>query len=91
MLQQEDDLNKARPFFEKGEYPVCKAVHVDDKEKHADQPINISTGYVMFGINDIHLIKKMATVRLLTSNRVPEIMSGYFTNKKRFISTRVLW
>ena len=90
-MKQDDDLDKARQFFEEGEYPVCKAVYVDDKQRHENQPENINSGYVMFGVNDIHLIKKMATVRLLNSSLVPDISSGYYTNKKRFIATRVLW
>ena len=90
-MDYKDDLQCVCEFFDDDEYPICKAVHVDDSLHHDSQPINISSGYVFFGSNEIHLIKQMATIPLFTNNTLPKTSSGYFTNKNRFFATRVLW
>lgn len=77
--------------LEKNERIVCPAIWVDDGEKYEDQPENIKTGYVVYGIHIVDIFFRMSSsgsgnpinIRTLKVNTIQE---GYYTNLKRFVA-----
>lgn len=44
----------------KNELFVCPAIWIDDEEKYDNQPINIKTGYVVYGIHIVDIFFRMS-------------------------------
>ena len=74
----------------KNERIIYPAIWIDDGEKYENQPENLGTGYVVYGIHIVDIFFRMSskgTGKLinLKTLKVNEIHEGYYTNLKRFI------
>jgi hypothetical protein len=73
---------------------VCPAIWVDDGEKYENQPENIKTGYVVFGIHIVDIFFRMSNRNIgrpinLKTMKLNEIHEGYYTNLRRFVKRRI--
>lgn len=76
--------------LQKGEWVICPAIWVDDGKKYNDQPLNIKTGYVQYGLHLVDVFYRMTRKGTgqpinIETLRVHEISEGYYTNFKRFV------
>jgi len=72
------------------ERKICPAIWIDDGIYYENQPKNIKTGYVVFGIHIVDIFYRMT--RRKNGNpinfktlKVNNIHEGYYTNYKRFL------
>jgi len=76
--------------YKKDERIICPAIWVDDGKKYENQPKNIKTGYVVYGIHIVDIFFNMSSKETgkpinLETLRINEIHEGYYTNLHRFI------
>ncbi len=76
--------------LKKNELLVCPAIWVDDGKKYDKQPINIKTGYVVYGIHIVDIFFRMSNREIgkpinIRELKLNEIHEGYYTSLKRFI------
>ncbi|MBN2486844.1 MAG: hypothetical protein JXB34_12790 [Bacteroidales bacterium] len=69
---------------------VCPAIWIDDKEKHPNQPENISSGYVVFGLHLVDIFYRISRRGAdrpidIKNTRTYTLHEGYFTNQNRFL------
>ena len=70
---------------------ICPAIWIDDGKKYENQPENIESGYVVYGIHIVDIFFRMSTrndkkpVNLKTL-KLNEVHEGYYTNHKRFVT-----
>ncbi|MBN2272927.1 MAG: hypothetical protein JXK95_01225 [Bacteroidales bacterium] len=92
----QSDLQKAEIIFadimklKKNERIVCPAIWIDDGEKYDNQPENIKTGYIVYGIHLVDIFFNMSSKETghpinLKAMKTNEIHEGYYTNSNRFI------
>jgi hypothetical protein len=72
------------------EWTICPAIWIDDGKKHENQPENIRTGYVVYGINIVDIFFRMSSREIvkpvnLNALKLNEVHEGYYTNLKRFV------
>ena len=75
---------------EPNEWIICPAIWIDDGEKYENQPDNIETGYVVYGLHIVDIFFRMSNRKIgkplnLRSLSLNEIHEGYYTNRKRFV------
>jgi hypothetical protein len=71
---------------------ICPAIWIDDGEKYENQPGNIKTGYVVFGIHIVDIFYRMKTGETgnpinLKALKLNEVHEGYYTNTKSFVKS----
>ncbi len=66
------------------EYILCAANHYKDGKEHIDQPINVSSGYVLCGRRHHNIINTKASVFKLDNGDINNIQ-GFITNTNRFV------
>jgi hypothetical protein len=76
--------------LEKNERIICPAIWVDDGATYDNQPENIKTGYVVYGIHIVDIFFHMTSKNTgqpinLRTLKINEIQEGYFTNLNRFV------
>jgi hypothetical protein len=69
---------------------ICPAIWVDDGEEYDNQPKNIKTGYVVYGIHIVDIFFRMSSKGTgkpinLETMKINEIHEGYYTNQDRFV------
>ena len=69
---------------------ICPAIWIDDGEKYENQPENIETGYVVYGIHIVDIFFRMSSRGIgnpvnLKTLKLNEIHEGYYTNLERFV------
>jgi hypothetical protein len=69
---------------------ICPAIWVDDGETYENQPENIKTGYVVFGIHIVDIFFRMTSRGIgkpvnIKDLKVNKVHEGYYTNLKRFV------
>jgi len=72
------------------EWIICPAIWIDDGKKHNNQPENILTGYVVYGIHIVDIFFRMSSRGIgkplnIKSLKLSEVQEGYYTNYKRFV------
>ncbi|MBN1416109.1 MAG: hypothetical protein JW973_13490 [Bacteroidales bacterium] len=77
--------------LKKNERIICPAIWIDDGKKYDNQPENIKTGYVVYGIHIVDIFFRMSIRETgspinLQSLKINEVHEGYFTNLNRFIT-----
>ncbi len=75
----------------KNERIVCPAIWVDDGKKYENQPENINTGYVVYGLHLVDIFYRMERRKKgkpinCSRLKLNKINEGYYTNLKRFIA-----
>jgi len=76
--------------LELNERIICPAILVDDGEKYDNQPVNIVSGYVVYGIHIVDIFYRMnrrsiGKVINYKTLKINDVHEGYYTNHKRFI------
>jgi len=76
--------------LEKNERIICPAIWVDDGGTYDNQPENIKTGYVVYGIHIVDIFFHMTSKNTgkpinLKALKINEIQEGYYTNLNRFV------
>jgi hypothetical protein len=76
--------------LQENERIVCPAIWVNDGKKYENQPENIDSGYVVFGIHLVDIFYRMNRRGIgqpisCGNAKINEIHEGYYTNLKRFI------
>ncbi len=77
--------------LKKHERIICPAIWIDDKKEHDNQPENVKTGYVIYGLHMVDIFFRMRNrdkgkpINLQTL-KLNEIIEGYYTNHGRFIT-----
>lgn len=74
----------------KNERIICPAIWIDDGKKYDNQPENIKTGYVVYGIHIVDIFYRMTRRGNgkpinLEALKINDIHEGYYTNLKRFV------
>jgi hypothetical protein len=74
----------------KNERIICPAIWIDDGKKYDNQPKNIRTGYVVFGIHIVDIFFRMSSKGIgkpinIQTLKLNEIHEGYYTNFNRFV------
>ena len=74
------------------EWIICPAIWIDDGKIYEDQPENIKTGYVVYGIHIVDIFFRMTSRGIgepvnIKSLKINGIHEGYYTNFKRFVRT----
>jgi hypothetical protein len=69
---------------------ICPAIWIDDGVKYENQPENVKTGYVVFGIHIVDIFFRMSSRRIgkpfnLKTLKLNEVHEGYYTNFNRFV------
>lgn len=87
------DIDIFNSLKDDDERPICLATHIEDGIEREGLPINIKTGVMIYGNNGYELLKKSFDIKIIQNGKViiPTYSSGYYTNKNKFIKTRVLW
>ena len=83
-------IPKRKIELEKNERIVCPAIWINDGKEYKNQPLNISIGFVQFGIHLVDVLYRMnkrkpgypIDIQNLSLN---EVCEGYYTNMERFI------
>ena len=73
---------------------LCAAIHYDDNKKHAHQPINVKSGFVVAGHRHCNCIMTMAIFleddytrdRVIEYNRMS--VEGFLTSDNRFLNRK---
>ena len=73
---------------------ICPAIWIDDGLIHENQPENIKTGYVVFGIHIADIFYRMLIGGTgnpvnIKELKINEVYEGYYTNFKRFVKCRI--
>ncbi len=85
-----DQNNVEKMELQENEAIICPAIWIDDGEKYDNQPKNINTGYVVYGIHVVDIFFRMSSEDKgkpinLQKLKVNEVREGYYTTKKRFV------
>jgi len=69
---------------------ICPAIWIDNGKEYDNQPDNIKTGYVVYGIHVVDIFFRMTSKGIgdplnIKEIRLNEIHEGYYTNHNRFI------
>jgi hypothetical protein len=67
----------------KPEYIICAAIHFDDGLKHAHQPVNIKSGFVLCGRRHHNVFVSYSILAFGTPKN--EKKQGFLTSKDRFV------
>ncbi len=72
------------------EWTICPAIWVDDGKQYPNQPVNVSSGYVVYGNHMVDIFYLM-TIRDIgkpinvANQKLNEVHEGYYTNQNRFV------
>ncbi len=69
---------------------ISPAIWIDDGVKYENQPENVKTGYVVFGIHIVDIFFRMSSRGIgkpfnLKTLKLNEVQEGYYTNFNRFV------
>ena len=64
---------------------LCSAIHFDDWEHHAHQPINILTGFVVCGLRHNNCYTTASIFDAKRNYKSFDAIQGFLTNKNRFV------
>jgi hypothetical protein len=85
-----DDQTAGMMELGSNEWIICPAIWIDDGLVYENQPENIITGYVVFGIHIVDIFFRMSGRNVgkplnIKALKLNEVHEGYYTNQKRFV------